>query len=55
MQQNQIAEILSHPISQELVARDLLRMAYVSQDGTPRTIPISLIWSEARVPMIAAM
>ncbi|MGO4615422.1 hypothetical protein AB4305_13225 [Nocardia sp. 2YAB30] len=35
MQPNEITAILNLPISQELLARDLLRMAYVAKDGTP--------------------
>ena len=42
MQPNQIADVLSRPISQELLARDITRLAYVAKDGTPRNIPIVL-------------
>jgi hypothetical protein len=42
---NEIAAILNLPISQELLARDLLRMAYVATDGTPRNIPIGFTWN----------
>ena len=35
MDQHQITEILNRPISQELLARDLTRLAYVAKDGTP--------------------
>ena len=35
MQPNQITEVLNRPISQELLARDLTRLAYVARDGTP--------------------
>ena len=41
MQPDEIAEVLNRPISQELLARDLTRLAYVAQDGTPRSIPIA--------------
>ena len=40
MQPNEISEVLNRPMSQELLARDLTRLAYVAKDGTPRTIPI---------------
>ena len=40
MQPNEIAEVLNRPISQELLARDLTRLAYVAKDGTPRNVPI---------------
>ncbi len=39
MQQHEISEILNRPLSQELLARDLTRLAYVAKDGTPRTDP----------------
>ncbi|WP_426595708.1 pyridoxamine 5'-phosphate oxidase family protein [Cellulomonas sp. McL0617] len=45
MQGNEIAEILGRPISQEMLARDLARLAYVARDGTPRTIPIGFSWN----------
>ncbi|GAA2632926.1 hypothetical protein Adu01nite_12950 [Paractinoplanes durhamensis] len=35
----ELAEILSRPISQELLGRDLTRLAYVAKDGTPRNVP----------------
>jgi hypothetical protein len=41
MRPNEITAILNIPISQELLARDLLRMAYVAKDGTPRNVPIA--------------
>ncbi len=41
MQPNEITEILERPLSQELLARDFTRLAYVAQDGTPRNIPLA--------------
>ena len=35
MQPSEITEVLNRPISQELLARDLTRLAYVAKDGTP--------------------
>ncbi len=49
MTPNEITEILNRPISQELLARDLLRMAYVAKDGTPRNIPIAFTWNGAQI------
>jgi hypothetical protein len=40
VQLNEISEVLNHPISQELLARDVTRLAYVARDGTPQAIPI---------------
>jgi len=37
------------PISQELLARDLLRMAYVAKDGTPRNVPIAFTWNGSEI------
>ncbi|MVU80576.1 pyridoxamine 5-phosphate oxidase [Nocardia sp. ET3-3] len=49
METNEISEILNRPISQELLARDLLRMAYVAKDGTPRNIPIAFTWNGSQI------
>jgi hypothetical protein len=34
VQQNEITEMLNRPLSQDLLARDLTRLAYVAKDGT---------------------
>ena len=34
---NEITEVLNRPISQELLARDVTRLAYVAKDGTQGT------------------
>lgn len=47
MQANEIIEVLNKPINQELLARDLTRLAYVARDGTPRTVPIAFTWNGA--------
>ena len=51
MQRHEIAEVLQRPISQELLARDLTRLAYVAKDGTPRTIPIGFTWNGSEIVM----
>ncbi|MBO2453634.1 pyridoxamine 5'-phosphate oxidase family protein [Actinomadura barringtoniae] len=51
MEPNEITEILSRPYSQELLARDITRLAYVAKDGTPRTIPIAFAWNGLEVVM----
>jgi hypothetical protein len=48
---NEIAEILDRPISQELLARDVTRLAYVASDGTPRNVPIGFTWNGAEIVM----
>ena len=45
MQPNEIAEVLNRPLSRELLARDLTRLAYVARDGPPRTVPIGFTWN----------
>lgn len=49
MEATEITEILNRPISQELLARDLTRLAYIAQDGTPRSIPIAFAWNGAQI------
>ncbi|BDU08405.1 pyridoxamine 5-phosphate oxidase [Nocardia cyriacigeorgica] len=49
MQQHQITEILDRPLSQELLARDITRLAYVATDGTPRNIPIAFTWNGSQI------
>lgn len=51
MRPNEITEVLNRPISQELLARDLTRLAYVAKDGTPRTIPIKFTWNGSEIVM----
>ena len=48
---NEVAEVLNRPISRELLARDLTRLAYVAKDGTPRTVPIAFTWNGAEIVM----
>jgi hypothetical protein len=51
MQPNEITEVLNRPMSQELLARDLTRLAYVARDGTPRSIPIAFAWNGSQLVM----
>ncbi|MCO1576072.1 pyridoxamine 5'-phosphate oxidase family protein [Crossiella sp. SN42] len=51
MHANEITEVLNRPISQELLARDLTRLAYVAKDGTPRNVPIGFTWNGAEIVM----
>jgi hypothetical protein len=46
-----VDEILNKPISQELLKRDLARLAYVADDGTPRVVPIAFTWNGTEVVM----
>jgi len=54
LQQNEITEVLNRPISQEMLARDLTRLAYVARDGTPRNVPIGFTWNGAEIVMCTA-
>jgi nitroimidazol reductase NimA-like FMN-containing flavoprotein (pyridoxamine 5'-phosphate oxidase superfamily) len=54
MQSSEINDVLNSPISQELLARDLTRLAYVAKDGTPRSIPIGFTWNGSAVVMCTA-
>ena len=51
MQPTEISAILDRPASQELLARDLTRLAYVARDGTPRSIPIGFTWNGTEIVM----
>lgn len=48
---NDVAEVLDRPISQELLARDVTRLAYVAKDGTPRNVPIAFTWNGSEIVM----
>ena len=54
MQPSEIIDVLNHPISHELLARDLTRLAYVARDGTPRSIPIGFTWNGSAIVMCTA-
>jgi hypothetical protein len=51
VQPNEITEVLNRPISQELLARDVTRLAYVAKDGTPRNVPIAFTWNGSEIVM----
>ncbi|UJW32001.1 pyridoxamine 5'-phosphate oxidase family protein [Saccharothrix sp. AJ9571] len=54
MDQHTIDEVLNRPLSQELLARDLARLAFVALDGTPRSIPIGIVWNGTEIVMCTA-
>ncbi|HEX3542366.1 MAG TPA: pyridoxamine 5'-phosphate oxidase family protein [Acidimicrobiales bacterium] len=54
MQPNEISEVLNRPISQELLARDLTRLAYIAKDGTPRNVPMGFVWNGSQIVMCTA-
>jgi hypothetical protein len=51
METNEVLEVLDRPYSQELLKRDVARLAFVAQDGTPRAIPIGIHWNGAEIVM----
>ena len=51
MHPNEITEVLNRPTSQELLARDITRLAYVAKDGTPRSVPIAFAWNGSEIVM----
>jgi hypothetical protein len=55
LQPNEVTAVLNRPLSQEMLARDFTRLAYVAKDGTPRNIPMGCIWNGAEVVMCTTM
>lgn len=51
MRPDEITDVLNRPISQELLGRDLTRLAYVAKDGTPRNVPIGFVWNGSEIVM----
>ncbi|MFE9604352.1 pyridoxamine 5-phosphate oxidase [Streptomyces hokutonensis] len=51
MRASEITEILDRPISRVLLARDVVRLAYVAKDGTPRNVPIAFTWNGSEIVM----
>ena len=51
MQPNEITEVLNRPGSQQMLSRDVARLAYVATDGTPRVIPIAFTWNGTQLVM----
>jgi hypothetical protein len=51
MQPNEVTEVLNRPFSQELLARSIIRLAYVAKDGTPRNVPIAFTWNGSEIVM----
>ena len=54
MQSNETTEVLNRPLSRELLARGMTRLAYVAKDGTPRAIPIAFTWNGSEIVMCTA-
>ncbi|MDQ8702613.1 pyridoxamine 5'-phosphate oxidase family protein [Streptomyces sp. LHD-70] len=54
MEPTEITEVLNRPISQDLLARALTRLAYVAKDGTPRCVPIGFTWNGSELVLCTA-
>ncbi len=54
MEPSEVAEVLSQPLSRELLGRGMTRLAYVAKDGTPRNIPIGFVWNGSQIVMCTA-
>ena len=54
MQSNNVTDVLNRPLSQELLARNVTRLAYVAKDGTPRNVPIAFTWNGSEIVMCTA-
>jgi Pyridoxamine 5'-phosphate oxidase len=51
MRADEVDEVLGKPLSQELLKRDVARLAFVAPDGTPRVIPIGIFWNGSEIVM----
>ena len=54
MEASEVSEVLSRPLSRDLLGRGITRLAYVAKDGTPRNVPIGFLWNGARFVMCTA-
>jgi hypothetical protein len=52
MKQQDVADVMAKPISQELLASAIpARFAYVGLDGDPRVVPIGFLWNGSQIVM----
>jgi hypothetical protein len=54
MHRSAVDKVLNQPLSQELLARDLTRLAFIALDGTPRSIPTGFFWNGSEIVMCTA-
>ena len=52
---NETTEILNRPLSREMLARNITRLAYVAKDGTPRNVPVGFSWNGTEIVMCTAL
>lgn len=51
MDQSEVSAVLGKPLSQEMLKRDIARLAYVAGDGSPRVVPIGIFWNGTQIVM----
>jgi Pyridoxamine 5'-phosphate oxidase len=51
MRADEVGRVLSTPLGQELLKRDVARLAFVAADGTPRVIPNGIFWNGSEIVM----
>jgi len=52
MKQQDVADVMAKPISQELLGSAIpARLAYVGIDGDPRVVPIGFLWNGSQIVM----
>ena len=51
MQPSEVSEVLDKATSRKMLERDIVRLAYVAKDGTPRVVPIGFTWNGSEVVM----
>lgn len=54
MKQSEASAVLDKPLSQELLKRDIARLAYVAADGSPRVVPLGIFWNGSEIVMCTA-
>jgi len=55
MRQEQVAEVMDDPLSQELLHSAIpVRLAYNGKDDLPRAIPIGFLWKDGRIVVCTA-
>ena len=56
MKQEDVDEVMSKPISQELLGGPIpARLAYVGIDGDPRVVPIGYVWDGSAILMFTVL
>ncbi len=45
MRSSDVTDVLSLPRSQQMLDRDICRLAYVATEGTPRVVPVGFHWN----------